>query len=95
MPNQTTINSENADLQPLRAGTLLIGCVDNVNGADALEVPEFVATRAELLELVKYWEHTFLSRAFFIFETRQFGSTDLRTCSADLKSAGNLDSLPF
>jgi len=78
--NRTTMNADNADLQPLAAGPVLIGCVDAVNGTAAQEVPEFVITRAELVELAKYWEETFLSRAFFVFKTRQIGSTDLRVC---------------
>lgn len=76
--NQTTRNADNADLQPLLPGPCAIGHVENVNGSDAAEVPAFVVTRAELLELVKYWEDIFLSRAFFIFQTGQIGSTDLR-----------------
>jgi hypothetical protein len=72
------MNTDNANLQPLRAGPFLIGCVDDVNGGGAVEVPELVVTRAEALELAKYWEDIFLSRSFVAFKTRQFGSTDLR-----------------
>ena len=61
-----------------RASPPCIGCVEIVNGSAAREVPEFLPTRHELLELVKYWESTFLDRAFFMFQTRQIGSTDIR-----------------
>jgi hypothetical protein len=82
MTNQTNVNADNADLQPTMGGggLILIGYVHEVNGANALEAPEFVATRAELLELAKYWAGIFLSRTYFVFKTRQIGSTDLRTC---------------
>ena len=81
MSIQTQINEDNPDLQPLTDGHLVyIDCVDAVNGAAARDVPEFVPTRAELLELLRYWESTFLNRTFFVFETGQIGSTDLRTC---------------
>jgi hypothetical protein len=78
MSHETVINADNTDLQPLVEGPCVFGRVDNVNGPDAVEVPGFVATRAELLELVKHWEEVFLSRAFFMFETGQIGSTDIR-----------------
>jgi hypothetical protein len=78
LPNQTIMNADNTDLQPLKAGCCIIGIVENVNGADSHEIPDFVVTRAELLELVRHWEGVFLSRTFFVFETGQTGSSDLR-----------------
>jgi hypothetical protein len=77
-PNRTMMNAGNTDLQPPQAGGFVIGDVNNVNGADAFEVPEYVVTRTELREIARYWEDVFLSRAFFIFDTGQIGSTDLR-----------------
>jgi hypothetical protein len=78
MSNQTTKNADNTGLQPRGGGRCVIGAVDNVNGANAVEVPAYVVTRSELLELVKYWEDVFLSRTFFVFKSGQIGSTDLR-----------------
>jgi hypothetical protein len=84
-PMQTATNRDNAHFQPLTGNlcdgrVAYIGYVDDVNGSPASEVPEFAVTRAELLELAKYWQNIFLSRTFFIFETDQIGSTDIRVC---------------
>jgi hypothetical protein len=70
-------NADNSGLQP-RGLAVKIGSVEMVNGSKATEVPQFVVTRGELLELVKHWEYTFLSRTYFVFTTDQIGSTDLR-----------------
>jgi len=59
----------------------LIGCVgyvDEVNGAGAQEIPEFVPTRHELLELAKYWQKVCLENRYFWYLEWQVGSTDLR-----------------
>jgi hypothetical protein len=80
MPTHITTNRDNAGLGPRNAGGVLIGCVEDVNGNGAREVPEFVPTRAELLELVKHWEFTFLKREYFIFSTSTVGSDDNRLC---------------
>jgi hypothetical protein len=65
---------DHADLQQVGA----IGPVDIVNGAGACVVPRFLPTQAEAVELARYWESTFLHRAYFVFSTGQIGSTDLR-----------------
>ena len=78
MNTQINMNKDNADLKPIGLPTVCIGFVDNVNGYGAREVAGFIPTQAELVELAKYWEYTFLSRAYFVFSTRQIGSTDLR-----------------
>jgi hypothetical protein len=39
----------------MRCGTFSIGYVEEVNGTGAQEVQEFLPTRHELLQLVKYW----------------------------------------
>ena len=78
MSIRTTTNTDNAGLEPLGAGAFLIGPVDSVNGRGTLEVPKFVPTRVELLELAKHWERTFLDRTFFVFWSKQIGSAELR-----------------
>jgi len=78
MNTTTNMNADNADLQPMGLPTVCIGRVDIVNGSEAREVGGFIPTRAELVELAKYWEYTFLSRAYVVFSTDQIGSTDLR-----------------
>lgn len=50
----------------------------DVNEDGPNEVAEFVPTRAELLELAKHWELTFLQCAYFVFWTRRVGITDIR-----------------
>lgn len=76
--NVIKANADNADLMPLGSPQILIGCVGDVNGEGARDFPQFVPTRAELLELLKFWEDVFLGRAYFIFTTKQIGGTDLR-----------------
>ncbi len=49
-------NKDNNHLLPLGGPGVVIGFVDEVNGPGAAEIPDFVPTRHELLELVKYWE---------------------------------------
>lgn len=75
MNKRRIMNADNTDLQPINDR---IGHVDSVNGNGAREVAEFVPTRAELVELAKYWEATFLQRKIVEFEFDQTGSTDLR-----------------
>jgi hypothetical protein len=67
--------------QPIVGPWFAIGHVDSANGNGSREVPEFVPTRAELVELVKHYEDTFLSRAYFVFESGQITSTDMRLTS--------------
>ena len=70
----STVNADNVDLQPW-------GCVgfdDIVNGPGAREVPDFLPTRTELLELAKYWELISLDTEYFVFATGQTGSTEIR-----------------
>ena len=71
------INAVNADsdfLQPLPAGPFVIGRVDRVNGAGAVEVP-FMPTRHELLQLVKYWAREILEIQYCWFLYESSGST--------------------
>jgi len=78
---QTMSNKSNEDslgLEPLYAGNFVIGFVDAVNGPGAREVPEFKPTRAELLELIKYWKLNFLETNANVFSTGQTGSTERR-----------------
>jgi hypothetical protein len=76
MNTRRNMNADNAGLQPMTR--FCIGYVDFVNGDAAREVPGFIPTRAELVELAKHYESIFLDRSFFLFRTRQIGSTDLR-----------------
>jgi hypothetical protein len=55
-----------------------IGYVSEVNGPDSAEVPTFVPTRHELIQLVKYWATVVLDDEFFIFVYCQRGSREIR-----------------
>ena len=52
--------------------------VDEVNGAGAEEVPQYVPTKHELLQLVKYWYGRILGDDFFRFEYGGSDSSELR-----------------
>ena len=52
--------------------------VDEVNGAGAEEVPQYVPTRHELLQLVKYWYGRVLDNDFFQFQYGGSASNEFR-----------------
>ena len=56
----------------------MIGYVSEVNGPDSAEIPDFVPTRHELLQLVKYWATVVLDHQFFYFCYGQTGSSEWR-----------------
>ena len=72
------INSDNDGLLPGGDEKVFIGCVDEVNGAGAVEVNEFVPTRHEVMQLVKYWYLRYLENRFYYFIYRGEGSTEIR-----------------
>jgi hypothetical protein len=55
-----------------------IGYVSEVNGPDSVEMPEFVPTRYELLQLAKYWATLALDLQFDFFLYAQTGSSEYR-----------------
>lgn len=55
-----------------------IGVVDEVNGLGATEVPGFVPTQHELLELVRYWARVAIEIDWDWFVAATFGSEDIR-----------------
>ncbi len=71
-------NKDNNYLMPLRGRGFLIGAVDEVNGRGAKEVPDFVPTRHELLQLLNFWVKEALDYEYFEFLYAQTGSTELR-----------------
>jgi hypothetical protein len=70
----------------------MMGVVDRIVGEGGLEVPGFVATKDEILQLVRYWatEIIHLDFAFFLYgstgssewRTREFANRRLTTISA-------------
>lgn len=71
-------NADNEYLEPWGSRGLIIGYVDEVNGDGAQEIPGFVVTRHELIELVKYWTKRAIDIQYFWFCHEQVGSTDMR-----------------
>jgi hypothetical protein len=57
---------------------ITVGYVSEVNGPDSAEMPEFVPTRHELIQLVKYWATLKLSHLFGFFLHGQTGSNERR-----------------
>ena len=57
---------------------VVIGSVDEVNGRGALAVPEFIASRYELLVLLKHWVEVENDIEFWWFCHEQFSSSDTR-----------------
>lgn len=71
-------NSDNGELMPWGDERLVIGYVDEVNGTGASEVADFVPTRHELIQLVRYWAQTLLDNRWWYFSVGQDGSTEWR-----------------
>jgi len=59
--------------------TFVVGHVSEVNGSEAYEeVPEFVPTKHELIQIAKYWFLRQLENDFFFFVFAQTGSSEWR-----------------
>src|ERR1039458_3474354 len=59
-------------------GRWTVGSVDEVNGAGAVEMPGFVATKHELIQLVKYWASVRIDIRFVWFANQCVGSSETR-----------------
>lgn len=59
-------------------GKITVGYVNEVNGPDSAEMPDFVATRHELIQLVKHWATLDLDDLFHFFLCGQTGSSERR-----------------
>jgi hypothetical protein len=78
-------------LGPTYAGPIAIGRVDMIVGEGGVQVPGFVATKDEILQLVRYWatEIIDLDYVYFLYgctgssewRTRQFANRRLNTIS--------------
>jgi len=74
MENGKRVLVMNCDNNPLFSDPQFKGYyVDEVNGAGAEEVPNYVPTKHELLQLVRYWYRRILENDFFRF---QYGGSD-------------------
>jgi hypothetical protein len=76
--NPQTPNSDNSSLGQYTNGAFTVGSVDEVNGRGAQEVPAFIPTRNELVELAKYWAKVAIEAEFFGFIYACSGSTEIR-----------------
>lgn len=56
----------------------VVGYVEEVNGPGAVEIPGFVATRHELIQLVKYWATVETDLDFYWFVYQCTGSSEIR-----------------
>ena len=61
-----------------KPGDFVMGYVDEVNGRGAVAVPEFTATRYELLVLLKHWAEVGIDIPFRWFLYEQVGSSETR-----------------
>ncbi len=59
-------------------GVCVIGRVDEVNGRGAIAVPDFTATRYELLVILKHWAEIGIHMGFRQFLFQYGGSSDSR-----------------
>ena len=59
-------------------GAFIIGSVDEINGAGGEELPNFVPTRHELVQLAKFWAMERLDHDFIWFLYQQTGSSEWR-----------------
>jgi len=83
---QTVVsNADNATLMPQSAGGFVFGCVDAINGLGGTEVPGFVPTRHELIQIVKFWydELSYLHQKRVDFGV--LGSSEYRTMAFGIK----------
>lgn len=81
----TTINMNDNKRSPDSEGLgiygndkFTLGYVDEVNGPGAVEMPGFVVTKHELVQLVKYWASTRIDIRFDWFVDQCVGSSETR-----------------
>jgi hypothetical protein len=66
-------------LGPMQTGRFAIGLVDEIVGDGGVEVPGFVATKNELVQLVQYWATEIVDLDFEYFLYGCTGSSEWRT----------------
>ncbi len=71
------VNKDSEWLEPMWG----CGFVDEVNGLGAEEIRDFIPTRHELIQLVKYWAEVEIDLSYFMFVYNQTGSDWLRKTS--------------
>ncbi len=78
MHHTITRNADNEYVMPWVGHGMIMGYVDEVNGAGAKEVSGFLPTRHELIVLVKYWAERMLDDKYLSFVMGGTGSTEIR-----------------
>jgi hypothetical protein len=71
-------NADNDNIKPMVGNGFIIGSVDEVNGEGGKEMPSFIPTLDELLQIVKYWFNKRLETDWFFFNTGTTGSSEWR-----------------
>ena len=71
-------NIDNDGLLPRGNEKVLIGCVPEVNGAEAVEVHEFIPTVHEIVQTARYWYLRLLENDWYYFIYGQTGSSEFR-----------------
>jgi hypothetical protein len=78
--DETKKLSEDArGLGPSQVGPIMIGVVDMIVGDGGVEVPGFVATKNEMLQLARYWAKKIIDLDFVFFLYGSTGSSEWRT----------------
>ena len=72
---------------------IIEGYVVEVNGELAEEIPDFVATRDELIQLAKYWTKVERDIEFFHFCFRMTGSSEVRRATFSRRRIARIESL--
>ena len=75
-PDVKNVDNDGLGALNMRGGR--IGVVDEVNGPGATEVPGFLPTQHELLELVRYWAGIAIGIDWRWFVDECYGSEDIR-----------------
>jgi hypothetical protein len=67
-----------------------VGYVDEVNGSNSVEMPDFAAPRCELIQLAKYWTTIVIDLRFDYFLYCQTGSSEYRRSSSQIAVSNGL-----
>src|SRR5579863_7589136 len=77
--NAKRLSDDARSLGPMRVGMFAVGHVDKVVGEGGTEVPGFVPTKNELLQLVRYWATEIIDVDWFHFAYASTGPSEWRT----------------
>ena len=63
---------------PLRVSSFEVGYTEEIHGKGGEEIPEFVPTRHELIQLVRFWARQVAKTRWFMIMNNSVGSCDRR-----------------